>query len=63
VDGLNLASAVMPESFEGVVALLVPELQRRGRYKTGYAPGTLRRKLFGTDRLMAPHPAARFRKA
>jgi alkanesulfonate monooxygenase len=63
VDGLNLGSAVMPETFEGVVELLVPELQRRGRYKTAYAPGTLRRKLFGTDRLRAPHPAARFRKS
>ena len=61
VDGLNLASAVMPETFEAVARHLVPELQRRGRYKRAYAPGTLRRKLFGEDRLGAPHPAAAHR--
>ena len=32
VDGFNVAYAVHPESFEDVVALVVPELQRRGRY-------------------------------
>lgn len=61
VDGLNLASAVMPETFRAVADLLVPELQRRGRFKRAYAPGTLRRKLFGRDRLAAPHPAAAHR--
>jgi len=40
----------------------VPELQRRGVYPRGYAPGTLREKLFGGEaRLPASHPAARFR--
>jgi hypothetical protein len=29
--------AVRPETFVDVVDLLVPELQRRGRYKTEYA--------------------------
>jgi hypothetical protein len=38
---------LMPETFGDVVDLLVPELQRRGRYKTDYQPGTLREKLFG----------------
>jgi len=63
VDGFNLAFAVRPESMEAVVDLLVPELQRRGRYPRAYAPGTLREKLFsqGTPRLQAPHPAAAFR--
>jgi alkanesulfonate monooxygenase len=59
VDGFNLAFAVRPETFVDVVNLLVPELQRRGRYKRAYAPGTLREKLFaGGPRLSAPHPAA-----
>jgi alkanesulfonate monooxygenase len=60
VDGLNLCYAVLPESFEDVVELLVPELQRRGRYKSDYQPGTLREKLFGAGRarLAPPHPAA-----
>ncbi|WP_158816304.1 LLM class flavin-dependent oxidoreductase [Methylocapsa sp. S129] len=62
VDGFNLAFAVRPETFEDVSNLLVPELQRRGRYKKAYRPGTLREKLFnGPARLQQPHFAARFR--
>jgi alkanesulfonate monooxygenase len=63
VDGLNLAFAISPESFEDIVDLLVPELERRGRYKKHYQPGTLREKLFGAgrSRLDAPHPAAGYR--
>jgi alkanesulfonate monooxygenase SsuD/methylene tetrahydromethanopterin reductase-like flavin-dependent oxidoreductase (luciferase family) len=63
VDGFNLAYAVMPESFADFVDLVVPELQRRGRYKLDYAPGTLREKLYGPGRarLGADHPASRFR--
>jgi hypothetical protein len=43
--------------------MLVPELTRRGRYKTAYSEGTLREKLFGAgrSRLEAPHPAVRVR--
>ncbi len=62
VDGFNLAYAVTPETFEDVVELLVPELQRRGVYPTAYRPGTLREKLFGAGpRLPASHPGARYR--
>jgi long-chain alkane monooxygenase len=62
IDGFNLASAVVPETFEGVVGLLVPELQRRGRYPLGYGSGTLREKLFGrTARLPDNHAARRVR--
>jgi alkanesulfonate monooxygenase len=62
VDGFNLAYAVTPESFEDLVELVVPELQRRGVYKAEYRPGTLREKLFGRSRQLAPpHPAARYR--
>jgi alkanesulfonate monooxygenase len=65
VDGLNLAFAISPGSFEDIVDLLVPELTRRGIYKSAYAPGTLREKLFGAGRarLQAPHPASSFRHA
>ncbi|MDF3934410.1 LLM class flavin-dependent oxidoreductase [Pseudomonas citronellolis] len=63
VDGFNLAGVVMPETFEAVVDLLVPELQARGLFKRDYAEGTLRRKLFGAgDRLAAPHPVATLRE-
>jgi len=63
VDGFNLAYAVMPETFADFVDLVVPELQKRGRYKLDYAPGTLREKLYGPGRarLGADHPVARFR--
>jgi FMN-dependent oxidoreductase (nitrilotriacetate monooxygenase family) len=62
VDGFNLAYAVLPESFTDAVDLLIPEWQSRGLYKTAYAPGTLREKLFGQGpRLGAPHPGAAFR--
>jgi long-chain alkane monooxygenase len=62
VDGFNLAYAVAHETFEDVVRYLVPELQRRGVYPTGYAPGTLREKLFGgSARLPDEHPAAQYR--
>ena len=59
VDGFNLSRTVAPECWEAVVDLLVPELQARGVYKTAYAPGTYREKLFGAGpRLQPPHPAA-----
>jgi long-chain alkane monooxygenase len=62
VDGFNLAYAVMPESFVDFVDLVIPELQRRGRYKRAYQPGSLREKLFGRGaRLPATHPAAKER--
>jgi long-chain alkane monooxygenase len=63
VDGFNMAFAVRPETFVDVVDLLVPELQRRGRYKTAYAKGTLREKLFGRRRLDQSHPATTYRWA
>lgn len=64
VDGFNLAYAVAPETYVDFVDLVVPELQRRGAYKTDYATGTFREKLFGSGeaRLSAPHPAAGFRQ-
>ncbi len=62
VDGFNLAYAITPGTFEDIVEFIIPELQRRGLYKTAYAPGTLREKLFGAGpRLSAPHPAAALR--
>ncbi|ACA16090.1 putative luciferase-like protein, putative alkanesulfonate monooxygenase [Methylobacterium sp. 4-46] len=65
LDGFNLSYAVTPEGFGDFIDLVVPELQRRGRYKADYAPGTLRQKVFGEARRLLPgsHPAARFRRA
>jgi FMN-dependent oxidoreductase (nitrilotriacetate monooxygenase family) len=61
VDGFNLVRVVAPESLEAIVDLLVPELQSRGMFKTEYAPGPLRQKIFGEPRLPSRHPAARHR--
>lgn len=63
LDGFNLAYAVMPETFEDVVEHLIPELQRRGLFKTEYAQGTYREKLFGRGpRLETNHPGAARRR-
>src|SRR6195256_3535697 len=61
--GLTRPFATPPGDFEDIPDLLVPELVRRGRYKTAYQPGTLREKLFGVGRarLAAPHPAVQYR--
>ena len=61
VDGFNLAYAITPGTFEDIVEYVVPELQSRGVYKTQYAEGSLRNKLFGHgDRVKDTHPAASY---
>jgi alkanesulfonate monooxygenase SsuD/methylene tetrahydromethanopterin reductase-like flavin-dependent oxidoreductase (luciferase family) len=44
-DGYVVAGTHMPGSFEDFVRFVVPELQRRGLYRTGYAGATLRENL------------------
>ncbi|TLP58275.1 MULTISPECIES: LLM class flavin-dependent oxidoreductase [Pseudomonas] len=63
LDGFNLTRTVTPESFEAFIDLVVPQLQRRGRYKTAYSQGTLREKLFASDHpyLPAEHPGSAYR--
>jgi len=63
IDGFNLVYAVTPGDSEDFVNLVVPELQRRGIYKTEYAPGTLREKLYGLGNrhLRSDHPGAAYR--
>ncbi|TXM94466.1 LLM class flavin-dependent oxidoreductase, partial [Methylobacterium sp. WL103] len=64
VDGFNLSRIVVPESFSDFIDVVIPELQDRGLYKTGYAPGSFRNKLFGQgDRLPARHAAQAYRSA
>ena len=60
LDGFNLVFAVRPETFERVTDLLIPELQRRDRYKREYTPGPLRQKLFGHPRLVDTHYGSAF---
>ncbi|SSW62294.1 Dimethyl-sulfide monooxygenase [Achromobacter veterisilvae] len=61
VDGFNLSRTVVPECFDDVIQLLIPRLQERSVYKTGYQEGCYREKLFGQARLPASHPAASYR--
>jgi alkanesulfonate monooxygenase SsuD/methylene tetrahydromethanopterin reductase-like flavin-dependent oxidoreductase (luciferase family) len=59
VDGFNLAGTAVPEAWEQVADLLIPELQKRGRFKKQYKPGTLREKLgYETARPTRPIPKA-----
>lgn len=47
-----------------ILELLIPELQTRGHYRTAYAEGTLRDKLFGRGpRLPTRHVGAAPRRA
>ncbi|KGT95869.1 N5,N10-methylene tetrahydromethanopterin reductase [Erwinia typographi] len=64
IDGFNLTRILNPQSYRDFIDLVVPELQQRGRYKTAYQPGSLRKKIFQQqDRLPERHPAARWRPA
>lgn len=63
IDGFNLTRTVVPESFEDFIDIVVPVLQERELYKTGYEQGSLRRKLFGEgDRLPDHHIGSSFRR-
>ena len=44
-DGFVLAATHMPCAYEDFAALIVPELQRRGLFRSEYAAGTLRDNL------------------
>ena len=56
-DGFVLAATHSPGSYEDVVRMVVPELQRRGLFRTQYESSTLRGHL-GLDRPEAKLPAA-----
>ncbi|MDQ1597894.1 MAG: long-chain alkane monooxygenase [Microbacteriaceae bacterium] len=63
LDGFNLVQYLSPGTFEDFIELVVPELQRRGRYRTAYRDGeTLRERLFDAGPF-APdaHPAGQAR--
>jgi dimethyl-sulfide monooxygenase len=65
VDGFNFAYAITPGTFEDLVDLVVPELQKRGRARTAYDGSTLRENLFGPGHVLAEetHPARQYHGA
>lgn len=56
-DGFNVMPATLPEGLKDFVELVVPELRRRGKFRSGYSGQTLRENL-GLER-----PPNRFAKA
>ena len=65
IDGFNFAYAITPGTFEDLVDLVVPELQKRGRARTEYEGSTLRESLYGAGQVFAEetHPARRYHGA
>lgn len=63
LDGFNLQQFLTPGTAEDFIALVVPELQKRGLYRTAYEQGTLRERLFGQGNARLPerHHGARYR--
>lgn len=60
-DGFNLVQHLSPGTFEDFADFIVPELQRRGRYRTAYTPEeTLRERMYGPGEVypLPGHPAA-----
>ncbi|TXR56855.1 LLM class flavin-dependent oxidoreductase [Quadrisphaera setariae] len=45
LDGLRLRPAALPDDLHAITRTLVPELQRRGAFRTAYAERTLRERL------------------
>jgi FMN-dependent oxidoreductase (nitrilotriacetate monooxygenase family) len=65
LDAINLRQWHCFDTLTDFVELVVPELQRRGRFRTAYEPGeTLRERLFDAGPWVGPeHPAERYRNA
>ena len=61
-DGFNVMPPVLPASLHDFVELVVPELQRRGLFRTAYEGTTLRENL-GLDRPQNQFTLARQAKA
>lgn len=62
IDGFNLSHITNPGSFEDIIEFVIPELRRRGLFRTK-APEdmTAREQLFGQSGLLPDHYGSRFR--
>lgn len=64
VDGFNVVQYLTPGTALDIAELVLPELRRRGLFRTSYLDGeTLRERMLGSgrSRLADNHPGARFR--
>lgn len=63
LDGFNIRNYTHPGTVKDFGDFVVPELQRRGRYRLEYEGTTLRESVFGAGnaRIADSHPAARHR--
>ncbi|KIY02120.1 uncharacterized protein Z520_02258 [Fonsecaea multimorphosa CBS 102226] len=65
VDGFNLAHIANPGTFEDIIEYLLPELRRRGLFRSGVdKEGATAREVFlGTRRLPDDHPGSKYKWA
>jgi FMN-dependent oxidoreductase (nitrilotriacetate monooxygenase family) len=63
IDGINVMNATIPGSYTTFIEHVMPLLRTKGLAREAYAEGTLRRKIFGADRLPGSHPGAGYRGA
>lgn len=63
VDGFNLSHATNPGSFEDIIQYLLPELRRRGRFRSQVdKEGATAREVFlGSTRLPEDHPGSQYK--
>ena len=63
IDGFNLAHLTNPGSFEDIIEHLIPELQRRGLFRTKVEKegATAREVFLGSRRLPEDHPGSQFK--
>lgn len=63
VDGFNLGHVVNPGSFEDIINFVIPELQKRGRFRTAVKKegATAREVFFNQPHLLSDHPGQKFK--
>ncbi|KAF3065167.1 Dimethyl-sulfide monooxygenase [Daldinia childiae] len=63
VDGFNLAHVVNPGSFEDIIEFVIPELRRRGLFRTEAERSgvTAREVFFGQPHLLSDHPGYQYK--
>lgn len=63
VDGFNLAHIANPGTFEDIIDFLLPELRRRGRFRSEveHEGATAREVFIGSERLPEDHPGSKYK--